>query len=283
MLGRADPPNSNNLAGSISQTLVDPTTYAPPVALRQLEFYHLQAVSMESNQLSGRFPIWLTQLPNLHAMRMASNTFQLNSNDETAFAAYCDQPSVNCTGSGLPGQGGTCLAFGRNVALIHPQDQRCALCASSDSVSSQWYALLLLPLLVLFGVYAYLVYQYAQGGRGCTVIKQCAEQHATNLKGWVACSCVLSLHLQTIMLVGAVRPFWPSHIQRFLGMRSLRRPPAQWCTRHSSTPLSSTPPLLCRSPLLLHYSMEHPFSSTRLALTLVFWHPCPMVRSVPLL
>ena len=36
-----------------------------PVGLRTLGFNYLQGINMESNTLSGGFPIWVTQLPRL--------------------------------------------------------------------------------------------------------------------------------------------------------------------------------------------------------------------------
>ena len=42
-----------------------------------------------------------------------------------------------------------------------------------------------------------------------------------SLKGWVACSCVMSMHYQTIVLLGGARPVWPDSTQAYMQCLSL--------------------------------------------------------------
>ena len=213
--------NGNNLSGSISPTLVNASDYEASGWRRQLEFNNLQALSLENNSLTGRFPIWTTQLPQLAALRMTSNSFSLEPGDANLIADMCNRMGMDC-GEGLPGYGGSCLAFGDDMVLLRPEDNDCHSCTSADAVSQAWYLSVLVPGLLAFVIYVAAVHTYANGQHGCSkVIRACASPHPTTLKGWVACSCVVLLHYHTLILVGGVRPFWPETIQTWLACLSL--------------------------------------------------------------
>jgi hypothetical protein len=223
---------SNHLVGSISRTLVSVAEYEASPTLRNLAFYNLQVLNMEANQLTGPFPIWLTHLPHLATVRLINNSFDLNRNDEAAIASMCNQASVNCTGAGLPGWGGTCNAFGPRAVMQMPARRYCHMCKSSEQVLREWYSMLWFVLIPLFVLYAAMVHTYAQGGYGCTWIgKQCTAIARTHLKGWVACSCIMVQHLQTTALIGGATTSWPDHVHSVLGeckprsQTSLRRKP----------------------------------------------------------
>merc|ERR1719482_2025103 len=62
----------NNLSGTIASDLV--TVLGEP-SLRQLALNNLQSIQMESNGLTGAFPLWITELPNLAVVRVVHNAF----------------------------------------------------------------------------------------------------------------------------------------------------------------------------------------------------------------
>ena len=233
----------NNLGGALSSFEVDVWSSADR---RNFTFNNLQALSFENNAIGGSFPMWLTTMPRLSVVKFAHNNIAVNYDDEVAIRAMCEAPGVSC--SGLPHNGGDCLAFGENAALIRPYDEHCEVCALPSSVLLRWYILLGVTLAALL-LYVATVYAYARGAHGIACIKPppptedveapltaqerarimaaacvsaaCISPTRTTLKGWVACSCVIIFHYQTIMLLGAVRPIWPKTVQMYFACLSL--------------------------------------------------------------
>ena len=80
---------------------------------------------------------------------------------------------------------------------------------------------------LLLLAYVGLIYVYARGAPWPELpqrLKPLAQRIApryNSVKGWVACSCVVVLHYQTLILIGGVRPFWPRSVQTLLACASL--------------------------------------------------------------
>ena len=177
-------------------------------------------IRMENNSITGQFPSWITELPSLRAVRFWNNSFTPNAADEAMIAALCNRPGMNCTSSGLPGVGGTCQAFGPSTVLLYPYQRSCWACPDGGEVIAKWYGLVI-GVLIAVVVYVFLVRLYAHGGYGITKIKSCTSDYPTSLKGWVTCSCIISLHLQTTILVGSFRPYWPRSVRHVIAAMSL--------------------------------------------------------------
>jgi hypothetical protein len=206
---------NNNLVGS----LPDIVFQAPPQTLREVSFSNLQVIALEGNSISGRFPSWIAQLPVLRRISAQGNTFTLNDADEQMMAAMCNRAGVVC--AGLPGVSGSCRAFGDRAVLLWPKQADCALCVESSVAGAQWLGLFALFAVVVM-LYTFMVHLYAQGKNGFTRIQSCTSAYPTSLKGWVACSCVFTMHAQTLVLIGGVRPYWPRTIQVWFGTFTLR-------------------------------------------------------------
>ena len=202
---------------NLTNTLNFDYGYEDVSILRNVSFGHLQNINMEGNALSGRFPMWITQLPTLRAARFDGNTFTINYQDELAIAAMCDL--ITC--DGLPGFGSDCGAFGQSAVLLWPQQDHCYVCDAASTVTGLWWGVYTTPAFLLIPLYVLMVRLYAKGGFGFTRISACTSPHPTTLKGWVTCSCVLSLHLQTTVLIGNAQPYWPASVRRMIACLSL--------------------------------------------------------------
>jgi hypothetical protein len=233
----------NNLTGDMS---VDVGFYGDG-NLRNLTFFWLQSINVENNNFTGRFPLWITQLPNLNSARFINNTFVIVPTDEAAMAEMCARANFNCTGAGVPGYGSNCQAFGDDAVLLQPWQENCYVCTPPSTIQLQYYTMAVLPAFVLIGLYIAMVHIYAQGGKG---IKFAPSPHPTSLKGWVTCSCIIILHMQTIMLICNIRPFWPASVRTF--MSTPIRPELAALTRSSPNPLR--PVSLFAGCLALDYS-----------------------------
>ena len=209
--------SGNNMSGVITPDMI--TIFDDP-NVRQTGFNNLQAIDMENNHLEGAFPIWITQLPQLHAIHMQTNSFSLVDSDEAAIKAMCERPTMDCTGGGLPGYNGSCLAFGASVVMLQPGDQRCHQCETPSTVTANYYLLLFIPAMIAVAIYVMLVYTVAQGGV-LTRISFCRALHQTSLKRWVGCSCIMIMHFQLLLLMRDVRSFWPVEVENFVACLSL--------------------------------------------------------------
>ena len=216
--------NENRMSGYLNGLSID----AGSLDIRNRTFYNLQAISMESNGIGGTFPLWVTELPNLRIFRFSNNNISMSPHAYAAIVSMCERTgsnSVNC--SGLPHNGGSCRAFGENAAMVRPYDSTCHLCEEPENVKSYWYLRLFLPVAVLFLIYIIMVYAYAQGAHNLRIIPNFLRPTATNVKGWVSCSCVIIVHYQSITLIGSARPIWPRSIQAYLGTPQPVNPTAQ--------------------------------------------------------
>lgn len=172
-------------------------------------------------------PRTLTAKRCMTAFTRRSGAWQVPSpEEEDAIRSMCERPGVECLG--LPSRGGSCLAFGLQVALRRPHDDHCHECRAPETVLTYWYILFggVMALLVL---YIFVVYAYARGERGVPSMhpkleqpgKWCLARHQTSLKGWVAASTVAVLHYQTISLIGYIRPSWPHAVEGYLNCLAL--------------------------------------------------------------
>ena len=224
--------NSYNMTGSIPATTTTTlntrrlSDVVPPTTLREHEFTNLQSIDLGGNDLSGPFPMWITQLPALQTINMSMNQFDaVGTVAETmqAIADMCERTGVTCTDGGLPGFGGTCLAFSNHVVMPQPEDAGCYPCPSAEDVASQYYLQLFLPVVCIVALYVFLVYTVAQGGV-CTRLRIFNFIHQGSLRRWVGCCCILIMHGQLIILMcgtTGVRNFWPAEVETFIACISL--------------------------------------------------------------
>jgi hypothetical protein len=202
--------DNNNLDG----TLDFPVDFMQDPDLRRRSFSDLQLMSLQNNKIRGIFPEWIGQLPALRSVRLSDNYLDFTNLNQDRAAAVCNQPTVNCNDSGLPGyRSGSCLAFGDDIVMLEPYAARCHQCRPTSQVKTFWYWTLILVLIIV-AVYVVAVWNTAKGGVGISILrKYTVMKHGATLKRWVACSAVLSMHFQTLLLVGSVRPFWPKNVQ----------------------------------------------------------------------
>ena len=107
--------------------------------------------------------------------------------------------------------------------ILEPYSGMCHTCEATPTVLARWYGFLLIPMLAGVVVYVLAVWIAAKGGSSSVkyVSKWFALPQGATLKRWVACSAVISFHYQTIILVGSVRPYWPTSVQRALACMAL--------------------------------------------------------------
>ena len=217
----------NNLAGPLRFLSIDVWPDADTMSansypyqyLRNYTFNNLQAMNVESNKVSGRFPTWITTLPSLRVVRFMDNELDVQEEDFPAIVQMCERPGFNCTG--LPQRGGSCLAFGENAVLLRPFDESCHDCADPTATLTQWVLVVFLIAVIIVVGYGGAVAWSSHGGE--RVLKKWASltPQTPSLKGWVACSCVMSMHYQTIVLLGGARPVWPDSTQAYMQCLSL--------------------------------------------------------------
>ena len=223
-------------ANNLTNTLLFDVGLAANNPFRNMTFNNLQAISIQNNSLTGGFPLWMTVLPALRSVRASGNAFPIIYDQEAAIADMCDRPSIVC--EGLPGYGGSCSAFVDTAVLLQPWNVHCHDCPTAPEVESQWYSYVL-AMLFAVAIYVAMVVLYAQGGHGITSVAACTSPHPTTLKGWVACSCILSFHVQTSILVCSVRPYWPTSVQRVIDCLSLE----YTCFTYPECVVDDKPPL----------------------------------------
>ena len=212
----------NNLTGNIN---FEVDVYSgDQVNHRTRGFNALQELNLEDNNLVGDIPVWFRTIPALQAVKMGNNLLSLDRTNQERAAEVCNTQGVTCYDSGLPGmKQQSCRAFGGNIVVIRPyasaDGMPCHTCLDKDIVLASWYSSVYWGFLFIVITYVFAVWLAAKGGTsGAPFLpmsikkifrRNGAMPHRTTLKRWVACTVVITLHYQTIVLIGSVRPYWP--------------------------------------------------------------------------
>ena len=213
------------------------------ITMRNLTFAHLANFDVANNVLSGPFPFWFTELEYLQEAHLKNSEFDYSENAVAAVKQMCNRGNLNCldwSDSGLPPI--SCTAFGQSVAVIPPQRATCYFCPRAHNVALWWVILVVIVwgMSIGFGVMALRQLQRV-GSPLSAVSPELAEKvgepslstddlsasvghpplNTYPFKRWIAGAVVVSVHVQSLIIVGGARANWPVGIKRALACMAL--------------------------------------------------------------
>ena len=214
------------------------------ITMRNLTFAHLSNLDIGDNTLSGEFPLWMTELEYIQEAELENSDFIYTDNAAAAIKRMCNRGNVDCMqwpDSGLPPI--SCTAFGQSVAVIPPQRTECYMCPRAHEVALWWIIMVVFVwgLTLLFALMTLRQLRredspfsraspllgdkevedpgLSTDSESATVRRGLLNTHP--FKRWVAATIVVSIHINSLVLVGSARATWPVSIKRTLACMAL--------------------------------------------------------------